>query len=67
MIELLFVTCMASAPDQCQDRSLSFMDMGLMTCMVHGQGALAEWLETHPKEKVQEWKCRPAGLRQVKI
>jgi hypothetical protein len=67
MIELMFVTCMSAAPEQCQDRSLLFSELGLMTCMVHGQSALAEWLAAHPRETVREWRCRPVGARQVKI
>lgn len=59
MIELLFVTCLSVAPATCQDRSLLFTDdVGLMTCMIRGQAEIARWLETHPREKVREWKCR---------
>lgn len=59
MIELIFVTCMSFAPSNCQERSLLFTDeVNLMTCMLHGQAEMARWIETHPSETVQSWKCR---------
>ncbi|WP_134682085.1 hypothetical protein [Paracoccus ravus] len=66
MIELLFVTCLTASPTQCQDRSLLFAnEVGLMTCMLHGQTQLAQWIETHPRETVQKWGCRLRGKGQV--
>lgn len=65
VIELLFVSCLSNDPGRCQDRSLTFVDMGLMACMIHGQQQLAPWLESHPRETVREWKCRMAGQRQA--
>lgn len=62
MIELFFVTCLASEPGQCRDRSLLFSDeMGIMTCMIRSQAELASWIDTHPDESVREWKCRVLG------
>ena len=59
MIELFFVTCLTANPTECQDRSLLFTaEVGLMTCMLHGQTQLAAWSETHPRERVQKWSCR---------
>ena len=59
MIELLFVTCMAAEPSNCQDRSLLFTEeIGLMTCMVHAQGQLAGWVASHPRETIREWRCQ---------
>lgn len=62
MIELFFVTCLLSEPEACQDHSLLFEEQnGLFTCMLLGQNELARWVETHPRERVREWKCRRAG------
>jgi hypothetical protein len=58
MIELLFVTCMATAPDQCQERSLLFTDISPMACMMGAQPELAKWTATHPNETINQWKCR---------
>ena len=61
MIELFFVTCLLSDPDRCQGHSLLFQEQnGLMTCMLQSQNELARWIETHPRERVREWKCRYA-------
>ncbi|RJK98529.1 hypothetical protein D3P06_16060 [Paracoccus aestuarii] len=62
MIELFFVTCLLAQPDRCTDRSLLFEERGgLFGCMLQGQSELARWIETHPSERVREWKCRYAG------
>lgn len=67
IIELLFVSCLSADPASCQDRSLIFIDMSLMTCMVHGQQEMARWQANHPKETVREWKCRMAEKRTADI
>lgn len=68
MIELLFVTCLSTAPDQCQDRSLLFaQEVGLMTCMMQGQTQLAQWTQTHPRETVRKWSCRVRAKGEVAI
>ncbi|WP_417718732.1 hypothetical protein [Salipiger sp.] len=58
MIELLFVACLSTAPDQCQERSLLFTDITPMTCMMGAQPELAKWTTTHPAFTVRGWKCR---------
>ncbi|AUC56096.1 MAG: hypothetical protein ACU0CC_08615 [Sagittula sp.] len=61
MIELLFVTCMATAPgdmDTCRERSLVFTDVTPMACMMGAQPQLARWVNEHPNERIQSWKCR---------
>ncbi|MFC3168419.1 hypothetical protein [Paracoccus fontiphilus] len=65
MIELLFVSCLLTEPEHCQQRSLIFVEESLMACMIHGQQQLAMWLDSHPREAVREWKCRSAALREV--
>lgn len=68
MIELLFVTCLSTAPDQCQNRSLLFApEVGLMTCMIQGQSQLAQWSRTHPSETVRKWGCRIRARGEVAI
>ncbi|MCR8548410.1 hypothetical protein M4578_11255 [Salipiger sp. P9] len=58
MIELLFVACLSTAPDQCQERSLLFTDITPMTCVMGAQPELAKWTQTHPAFTVTGWKCR---------
>lgn len=67
MIELVFVACLQHQPESCRDRSLLFTETGLMTCIVHAQVELAKWVETHPREKVREWRCRSMEGREIKI
>lgn len=58
MIELLFVSCLANAPDQCQERSLLYVDVSPMQCLMGAQPELARWVETHPNEQIRSWRCR---------
>ncbi|WP_421904238.1 hypothetical protein [Mameliella sp.] len=61
MIELLFVACLAGAPDApggCQEKSLLFTDVTPMTCMMGAQPVLAKWVETHPGFAIRSWTCK---------
>lgn len=58
MIELLFVACLADAPDQCRERSLVFVDVTPMQCVVGAQPELARWVETHPNLRIRSWRCQ---------
>lgn len=58
MIELLFVACLSTAPDQCQQRSLLYTDLTPMACLMGAQPELARWVETHPSYRVTGWRCR---------
>ena len=58
MIELLFVACLSTAPDQCEERSMIFTDVTPMACMMGAQPELAKWAATHPAFRVAGWKCQ---------
>lgn len=58
MIELLFLACLASAPDECQTRSLVFANVTQLECVIGAQPLLAKWVESHPQWEVSQWKCR---------
>lgn len=58
MIELLFVACLATAPEQCEQRSLLFTGISPNQCMMGAQPELAKWISTHPNEKIKSWQCR---------
>lgn len=67
MIELFFVTCLATAPDQCRDRSLLYAaETGVTTCLMMGQAELAKWAQSHPNETVRQWRCRHVDRREVR-
>ncbi|SFK00923.1 hypothetical protein [Celeribacter neptunius] len=57
MIELLFVACLSTSPDACEERSLLFTDITPMTCMMGAQPELAKWTEQHPAYTVSRWSC----------
>jgi hypothetical protein len=71
VIELLISACalsthMSQPPNQCRDFSLLFdaREVSVMTCMIHGQVQVAQWVEAHPKWNVQRWRCQSRDLRE---
>lgn len=58
MIELLFVACLSTAPDQCQERSLIFTDVTPMQCLMGAQPELAKWVAGHPNQEIKTWRCK---------
>ena len=67
MSELLYVACLSTAPDQCQERSLLFTDISPMTCMMGAQPELAKWTETHPAFRVTGWKCQMVNPNEKEV
>jgi hypothetical protein len=55
---ILFVVCLASAPD-CEGDTIDPMHEKISAgaCMVLGQQALAEWIGDHPKYIAKGFKC----------
>ena len=62
MIELLFVACLATAPDNCRDRSLVFQDVTQMQCLMGAQPELAKWVAQHPNQQIKSWRCKPVSF-----
>ncbi|WP_187429505.1 hypothetical protein ROLI_042160 [Roseobacter fucihabitans] len=62
MIELLFVACLATAPDQCQERSLIFTDVSPMQCLMGAQPELAKWTASHPNQEIKSWRCQTVSF-----
>ena len=63
MIELVFVACLATASDRCEERSLLFQDMPMQLCTLRAQIALAAWVGDHPNWTIEEWRCVESGMR----
>ena len=62
MIELVFTACLAAAPAECRESSLTFAgDVTPMACLMNAQGELARWGEAHPKWRIACWRCRHAA------
>ncbi len=57
MIELLFVACLRGEPATCENRTLQFADLSLMTCMMAAQPELARWQQEHPIWMIKHWTC----------
>ena len=59
MIALVFIVCLQSDPQTCQERNLLFTDQQLtpMACLMNAQTRLAEWSESHPRWRIAKWKC----------
>lgn len=62
MMELLFVVCMSTQPDHCQERSLTFVDITATQCMRGAQPELARWITTHPDQTIKSWRCQEVRL-----
>lgn len=59
MIELVFIACLATAPDHCETKALQFAEnISPGRCLMGAQPRLAEWTNTHPNWRVKRWKCR---------
>lgn len=65
MIELLFVACLTTAPDECRERSMVFTDITPMTCLMGAQPELAKWVNAHPNFMVQSWRCRAVSFAEM--
>lgn len=61
MIELVFLACLSSQPEICEEKALQFTDLSLMTCLMGAQPQLALWQGDHPGWTVQRWTCRVTG------
>ncbi|XDA99048.1 hypothetical protein AB1M95_03850 [Sulfitobacter sp. LCG007] len=62
MIELAFVACLASSPQDCRDYSLLYTEITPMACMMAAQPELATWAEAHPNLTIRRWRCRVVDL-----
>ena len=64
MIELVFLACLGVEPRVCQDKSMQFTDLSVMTCMMGAQPQLARWQNEHPGWMIHRWTCGPVPLDQ---
>ncbi|MCA8879886.1 MAG: hypothetical protein KDA73_08020 [Rhodobacteraceae bacterium] len=67
MIELLFVSCLAASPLDCERRSLLYVDIPVMTCLLQAQSVLAQWIDTHPGARIERWACRTVDRRSADL
>ncbi|MCB2053518.1 MAG: hypothetical protein KDE35_04665 [Geminicoccaceae bacterium] len=68
MIELVFLVCLAAAPNACEEQVLPpEPDVGIVGCLMSAQPRLARWAETHPAHRIVRWRCSHIADRQVPI
>ncbi len=66
MISLILVVCLSATPDVCREERPLVEITTPMVCLVQGQQVAAEWIEEHPKWRLQGWRCQ-FGQRQKDI
>jgi hypothetical protein len=56
---ILMSICMLANPSQCREERLSFSleQASAFACMVHSQEVIAEWQQSHPAWRVNNWRC----------
>jgi hypothetical protein len=76
MIELVLSVCSLAMPEalRCQERHLTFVvedapfsEITPFQCMKFGLPEIAKYLEGHPNQQVERWKCRKVTRRQVPV
>lgn len=62
MIELTLTVCLLAAPSDCRQERVPF-EGSIFVCALQGQQAAQEWLASHPKWRLQRWRCGPPEVR----
>jgi hypothetical protein len=64
MIELLFVACLSVTSPACEERTLTFLNIPVQTCLLRAQGELASWSDANPGWTIRRWSCHAYGSRE---
>jgi hypothetical protein len=69
MIELVFIVCLETAPDQCKDVHLTYAEEAISAqqCVMQGQPQIARWISENPIWMVKRWYCSPVERRLKEI
>jgi hypothetical protein len=70
MIELVFIVCLADAPNQCKDIHLTYAEETVtpQQCVMQGQPQIARWIsENPPIWEVKRWYCSTTERRMKDI
>lgn len=63
LINLILTVCLAGAPQQCREETLTFESQGdLRKCMFLAPIEIARWSGDHPLLNVTRWKCEIPGI-----
>jgi hypothetical protein len=65
MATLVLLFCLGTDHAQCVERRPVYEEpLGLMACMVGGQFAGTEFLQTHPGWRLAKWRCETGPRRE---
>lgn len=71
MIELVFIACLKTAPQACEQKILSYVEEGQRasqsSCFMRAQPELAVWAGEHPAFTITSWKCEDSARREVDL
>ncbi len=64
MIELVFIACLKTNPEACEQKILSYVEetgaANPGSCLMRAQPELAIWITEHPAFTVASWRCEEA-------
>jgi hypothetical protein len=55
---LILVVCLSGTPNNCHEERPPIDVASPMACMIQGQQMAAQWLEEHPKWRLNGWRCQ---------
>ena len=58
MVTLVLVVCLSLSPTSCHEETPPVDVASPMACLVQGQQIAAEWVEEHPKWRINGWRCK---------
>lgn len=67
MVELLFIACLAGAPDDCREHLLVFTGVTPDQCLMGAQPELAKWIQTHEGARIESWRCRNVSFTEREL
>lgn len=66
LINLVLTVCLADAPAQCREETLTFESQGdVAKCMFLAPMEIAKWSGDHPSVNVIRWKCEVPGVEKT--
>lgn len=57
MVTLVLVVCLSVTPQTCHEEHPPVEVASPMQCLIQGQQIAAQWVEEHPKWRVDGWRC----------
>jgi hypothetical protein len=71
MIELVFIACLKTNPEACEQKILSYVEEGVAAtpggCLLRAQPELAIWVREHPAFTVASWRCEESPEPRIDI